>query len=97
MLRNEISKLLAMSKEPITAAVGADTLALVDKVAGLRGQSREEFAAEAIQRVAEHEADFADFIQAGIDSADRGELIPHEEVMSELRAMIEEHRLAWQK
>jgi predicted transcriptional regulator len=86
-----------MSKTSITAAVDAETLKLIDRVTGTRGQTREAFAAEAIQRVAEHEADFADFIQAGIDSADRGELIPHEEVMSELRAMIEEHRLAWQK
>lgn len=81
----------------ITASVDPETLALVDRVAQSRGQSREAFSAEAIRRVAEHEADFAEFIQAGIDSADRGELIPHEEVMSELRAMIEEHRLAWQK
>jgi len=86
-----------MSKTSITAAVDAETLALIDRVAGTRGQSREAFAAEALRRVAEHEADFADFIQAGIDSAHRGELIPHEDVMSELRAMIEEHRLAWQK
>lgn len=86
-----------MSKEAIIAALDPETIAIVDRVARLRGQSREAFAAEAIQRVAEHEEDFAAFIQAGIDSADRGELIPHDVVMSELKAMIEEHRLAWQK
>jgi predicted transcriptional regulator len=86
-----------MDATPITTAVNGETLALVDRVARMRGQTREAFAAEAIQRVAEHEADFADFLQAGIDSADRGELIPHEQVMEELEARIEQHRLRWLK
>lgn len=86
-----------MEHTPITAAVDRDTLALVDRVASMHGQTREAFASQAIQRVAEHEADFADFIQAGIDSADRGDLIPHSEVMVELEARIEEHRLRWLK
>lgn len=79
------------------AAVDGETLSLVDKVARMRGQSREAFAAEAIQRVAEHEADFADFLQAGIDSADRDELIPHDQVMEELEARLEQHWLRWRK
>jgi predicted transcriptional regulator len=82
-----------MSKTAVvTARLDAETLALVDKVAKAQGRSRAAFAAEAIQRVAEHEADYLAFIQVGIDAADRGEFVPHEQVMAELDAMIEKHR-----
>lgn len=70
----------------ITARLDAETLALVDKVAKAQGRSRAWFAAQAIQRVAEREADFLAFVQEGIDAADRGELIPHEELFREIRA-----------
>lgn len=75
-----------MSKSAvITARLDEDTLALVDKIAAAQGRSRSWFAAEAIRRVAETEADFMAFVQAGIDSADRGELTPHDEVFANLR------------
>jgi len=76
----------------ITARLDPETMALVDKVAKSHGRSRAWFAAHAIQRVVESEADFMGFIQVGIDAADRGELIPHEEVIAELDAMIKKHR-----
>src|SRR3546814_3644890 len=67
----------------ITARIDADTLDLVDRIAAAQGRSRSWFAAEAVRRMAEEEAAFLAFVQAGIDSADRGELIPQEEVRSE--------------
>jgi predicted transcriptional regulator len=76
----------------ITAQVDADTLAIVEQLARANGRSIEQYAAEAIQRVAESEADFRAFVQVGIDAADRGELIPHEQVMAELEARMEKHR-----
>lgn len=75
----------------ITARLDPDTMALVDRLAAAKGRSRADFAAEAIRRVAESEADFMAFLQVGIDQADRGELIPHETVMAELDAMIAKH------
>ena len=75
----------------IKAYVDADTLAIVEQLAASQGRTVEAFAAEAIQRVAESEADLRAFIQEGIDSADRGELISNEEMMAELDAMIEQH------
>ena len=51
-----------------------------------------DYAAEAIRRVAESEADHAAFLQVGIDAADRGELIDHAMVMAELDGMIARHR-----
>jgi predicted transcriptional regulator len=76
----------------ITARLDAETLALVDKVAKAQGRSRSWFAAEAIRRIAESEADFLAFVQEGIDAADRGELTPHDEVMAKLDGMIAKHR-----
>ncbi|MCD2323658.1 CopG family transcriptional regulator [Sphingomonas sp. IC-56] len=75
----------------ITAHVDADTLAMVEELAAAQGRSVADFAAEVIQRVAESEADYRAFIQAGIDAADRGEFVSHEDVMAELDAMIERH------
>ena len=70
----------------ITARLDAETLALVDRVAGAQGRSRSWYLAQAVRKVAEADADFMTFVQEGIDSADREELIRHEEVMREIRA-----------
>ena len=77
---------------PITAELDAATLKLVEDLARGRGITGAAFAAEAIRRVAEYEADERAFVQVGIDQADRGETIPHEQVMAELDAMIAQHR-----
>lgn len=76
----------------ITARLDAETLALVDKVASAQGRSRSWFAAQAIRKVAESEAEFLAFVQEGIDAADRGQLVPHEAVMAEIDGMIAKHR-----
>ncbi len=81
-----------MASSVITARLDPETLALVDRVAKAQGRSRSWFAAQAIKRAAEAEAEYQAFVQAGIDSADRGELIPHDEVMAELDKMIARHK-----
>ena len=75
----------------LAVEIDATTLAMVERLAEGRGMSSAAFAAEAIRRVAESDADFEAFIQVGIDAADRGELIPHEVVMAELDEMIAKH------
>lgn len=69
----------------ITTRLDSNTIALVDKVAASHGRSRSWFVAEAVKRAAESEADFLAFVQAGIDSADRGDLTPQEDVFANLR------------
>ncbi len=76
----------------ITASLDAATSALVTAGAAARGMSDEDYVAEAVQRVAESDADYRAFIQLGIDAVDRGDVIPHAEVMTELDAMIAKHR-----
>lgn len=64
----------------ITARIDDETLALVDRVASAQGRSRAWFVAKAIRSAAEKEADFLAFIQQGVDSANRGDLISQEEM-----------------
>lgn len=77
---------------PIVAEVDETTLALVDRVAGRRGISNREFAAEAVRRAAESDDDFDSFIQAGVDALERGDIVPHQQVVAELDDMIAAHR-----
>ena len=76
----------------ITVPFDEVTLRLVGELAAAQGMSPESFVAQAARRVAESEADFRSFIQQGIDEADRGDLVPHDEVMAELDGMIAKHR-----
>jgi predicted transcriptional regulator len=64
----------------ITARVDDETLGLVDSIAKAQGRSRAWFVADAVRRAAQYEADFRNFIQVGIDAADRGEVISQEEM-----------------
>lgn len=81
----------------ITAPIDAETLALVEQLAEAQGRSVEDYVAEAVQRVVESDADLQSFLRVGIDAADRGELIPHEQVMAELEARMEKHRARCQR
>ena len=81
-----------MATAVITARLDAETLALVDKVSKAQGRSRSWVAARAIKQAAEAEAEYQAFVQVGIDSADRGELTPHEDVEKLFDEMIARHR-----
>ena len=76
----------------ITTRLDPETLALVDRVAKAQGRSRSWFAAHAIKRAAEAEAEYQAFVQVGIDAAERGELVPHEEEEKIIDEMIARHR-----
>lgn len=76
----------------ITARVDEETLALVDLIARSHNRSRGWFAARAIADAARKEAEFLAFVQEGIDAAERGELVPHEEVVAEIDRMIARHQ-----
>lgn len=82
-----------MSKTSVIATrIDAETLALVDRVSRANNRSRAWFAARAISEAARREADYLSFIQEGVDTADRGELVSHDEVAGEIGEMIARHR-----
>lgn len=75
----------------ITARLDPETLAGLDEIAGRQDRSRAYLVAKAVRNLVDEERNYHAFIQAGIDAADRGELIPHEEVMRQFRARFVEH------
>jgi predicted transcriptional regulator len=76
----------------ITARVDEEVLNLVDRVSKAQGRSRAWFAAHAIERAARQEAAFLAFLQEGVDAADRGDVVPHEQVAAEIQEMIARHK-----
>lgn len=48
--------------------------------------------ADAMPCVVETEAAFRAFLQEGLDAIERGDVVPHAQVMAELDAMIARHR-----
>lgn len=79
---------------PITAELDAGTMKLVEELARARGITGAAFAAEAIRRVAEYQADERAFIQVGIDAADRGELVSQEAMEAWFEERIAAHQQA---
>ena len=68
----------------ITAPLDEVTLQLVTELAAARGMSREAFAAEAVRRVAETEADLAAFLRPGAEQIARGDFVEHEAFVADL-------------
>lgn len=81
-----------MNSSVITTRVDAETMELVDRISKAHGRSRSWFAAQAIKRAAEAEAELLAFIQEGVDSADGGELVAGEEMLATLDGWIAEFR-----
>lgn len=75
----------------ITARIDEETMALVDRVSRAHGRSRAWFAAQAIRKAAEQEAEFLAFVQEGIDDIAAGRFVEHEAAMAELDGMIAKH------
>lgn len=79
---------------PITAELDAGTMKLVEELARARGITGAAFAAEAIRRVAEYQADERALVQVGIDAADRGELVSQEAMEAWFEERIAAHQQA---
>ncbi len=66
----------------LTTRVSDDLLAMIDRIAAARDRSRSWVVAKLIENAARDQIEMDDFIQAGIDSADSGRLIPHDDVVA---------------
>lgn len=58
----------------------SETQNRLERVAALRGRDSGALVAEAVERMLDYEEWVAKAVREGIDEADRGELIDHEEV-----------------
>jgi len=64
----------------ISARVDDDTVALVDEIVAAQGRSRAWFVSQAVREHARREADFLAFVQEGLDAAEAGDWISHDDM-----------------
>lgn len=78
----------------ITIEVDDATLAALDEMAGAKGISREQVVADIGSHYAKQELALREFVQVGIDAAERGDFIEQDEMRRWLRARYEERSAA---
>jgi predicted transcriptional regulator len=79
-----------MAPKPTSITLDEQTRERLDRVAKAYERKRSWIIARAIQEYLDREEAFARAVEAGIESAGRGELIAHEDVMAEMDALIDE-------
>ena len=77
-----------MSTRTLTLNVDAEVVEALDRLAEATGRSRDEIAGDAIRELLDYEAWKEAKIRRAIEEADRGDVVPHEEVFDKLRQRI---------
>ncbi len=77
-----------MASKPTSVNLDEETRDRLDRVARAYDRKRSWIIARAIQEYLDRQEAFARAVEAGIEAADRGELVPNEEVMAEMDALI---------
>ncbi len=72
----------------ITVRVSEDMVRDLDELARAMDRSRSWVVTDALARYLAEERQWMESVRRGIEELDRGEGIPHEEVMAEMRRMI---------
>ncbi len=71
----------------VTIELTEDQIARLDVLALHKGSPVESLILEAVEQVLGYDAWYREMVQEGLDSADRGELIPHEQVVAEMQEL----------
>ena len=79
-----------MATEAFTVRAESNIVHKLDHIAGSLDRSRNYLVNQAIQEYLETHAWQIEKITEGIDAADRGELVEHDQVMQEMDALIEQ-------
>ncbi len=79
-----------MATEAFTVRAESNILHQLDHIAGSLDRSRNYLVNQAIQEYLETHAWQIEKITQGIEAADRGELVEHDQVMQEMDALIEQ-------
>ncbi len=80
-----------MTTEAFTVRTEAEIMHRLDKLASRLDRSRNYLVNQAIKEYLEVHAWQIEKIQEGIEAANRGQLIAHEDVMAEMDTLIQEH------
>ncbi len=75
----------------VTVRLSEEMIEQLDELAGAMDRTRTWLVADALQQYLAAERQWLEDIRAGIAEAERGEVIPHEEVMEEMEAKIAAH------
>lgn len=78
-----------MAKRTSSIRIEEATLGRLDRLADALDRSRTWLVNKAIERYLDQEEMFVRAVEEGMDAADRGETVPHAEVMARLRAKID--------
>jgi predicted transcriptional regulator len=81
----------------ITARIPAALAKKLETYAKATKRSRSWLVEDMLDRYVDHEIAFVKFVQEGIDAADRGELIAHEEVFRKIKEKSAARRKAMNK
>jgi predicted transcriptional regulator len=91
--RCAMPKLTQNSKTPIFGGMEVhftpEQLMRLSQVANYNGTDTEQLVKEAALRVVEENEDFRAAVRRGIEQADRGELVPHEEVVARIERLLQ--------
>ena len=79
-----------MASKPTSVNLDEPTRDRLDRVAKAYDRKRSWIITRAIHEYLDREEAFASAVEAGIEAADRGELIAHEDVMAEMDALIQD-------
>lgn len=71
----------------VTIELTEDQIARLDVLALHKGSPVESLILEAVEQVLGYDAWYREMVQEGLDSADRGELTPHEQVVAEMQEL----------
>jgi predicted transcriptional regulator len=71
----------------VTIELTEDQIARLDVMAMHKGSPVESLILEAVEQVLGYDAWYREMVQEGLNSADRGELIPHEQVVTEMQQL----------
>lgn len=89
MNHNEPTRKIMTTESALTITIGEDKQKKLDKLAKSMERSRDWVVNQAIDQYLELQAWQVEAIQKGIESADQGELIPHDQVMSHIEAKFQ--------
>ena len=75
----------------VTVRLSDEMLEQLDELAGAMDRTRTWLVNDALEQYLAAERQWLEDIREGMAEAERGELIPHEEVMEEMRTKIADH------
>lgn len=78
----------------ISARVDEDMLGDLDRIAAFHDRSRAWVITRLLQQAIVHELEYVELIEPALEDVAEGRLIPHEEVMAEIRAKLAARKAA---